>query len=427
MVKPGMDSSSSYTEHSRPTGRKARLIAFYLPQFHPIPENDEWWGKGFTEWTNVAKAKRLYPGHRQPLLPADLGFYDLRLPEVRSAQAELAREAGIEGFCYWHYWFAGKRLLERPFMEVLESGKPDFPFCLAWANQTWSGIWHGAENRILMEQTYPGSEDHERHFYALLPAFRDPRYIRVHDKPLFVIYRPTEFPDIEKFIQQWQGLALKNGLKGIHFVSHLLPQNADFPSFGVGFSGETVVTALKVGSLSIRGLFTKHFRKPRNAGSPDREGAGALARIVFYSIRRIFEKLGCKPLAVYHYRDAMRFFLDGLKPDPNCYPCIVPNWDNSSRCGRRAMILHGSTPELFRNHVREALTSVRDKPPEDKIVFVKSWNEWAEGNYLEPDVKFGRGYLDVLGDEVIERSEVTSRQNADFGKSGRDSAVPANA
>ena len=157
------------------TTKKARVIALYLPQFHPIPENDAWWGKGFTEWTNVAKAKPLFKGHYQPHIPADLGFYDLRLPEVREAQAELAREAGIEGFCYWHYWFGnGRRLLERPFNEVLESGKPDFPFCLAWANHSWSSnSWKKGfalqKNTLLLEQTYPGEQDYIDHFHAVLP------------------------------------------------------------------------------------------------------------------------------------------------------------------------------------------------------------------------------------------------------------------
>ena len=190
-----------------------RLIAYYLPQYHPIPENDAWWGNGFTEWTNVAKAKPLFRGHYQPHIPADLGFYDLRVPEVREAQAALAREAGIEGFCYWHYWFGGKRLLERPFDEVLASGKPDFPFCLAWANASWTGIWYGADDRILQEQTYPGLEDHRAHFEALLPAFKDPRYIRVDGKPLFMIFQPVDLSaDVIAF---WQQLALAAGLPGI--------------------------------------------------------------------------------------------------------------------------------------------------------------------------------------------------------------------
>lgn len=135
---------------------RARVIAYYPPQYHPIQENDEWWGKGFTEWTNVAKAKPLFPGHYQPHLPADLGFYDLRVPEVRHEQAEMARSHGVEGFCYWHYWIGGRRLLERPFNEVLKSGEPDFPFCLAWANESWTGVWHGSPQTTLMEQTYPG-------------------------------------------------------------------------------------------------------------------------------------------------------------------------------------------------------------------------------------------------------------------------------
>ena len=195
------------------TRNKARVIALYLPQFHPIPENDEWWGKGFTEWTNTAKAKPLFRGHIQPHLPADLGFYDLRAPETRMAQAEMAREHGIEGFSYWHYWFAGKRLLERPFNEVLQSGEPDFPFCLGWANETWTGIWHGSPGRVLIEQTYPGIEDYKRHFQVVLEAFEDPRYMTVDGKPIFMIYMPKKLPNPREFTDCWRELADKAGLK----------------------------------------------------------------------------------------------------------------------------------------------------------------------------------------------------------------------
>jgi len=188
-----------------------RTIAFYLPQFHPIPENDKWWGKGFTEWTNTARAKPLFRGHYQQHVPADLGFYDLRLPESRSAQANLARDYGLEAFCYYHYWFAGHRILDRPFNEVLASGEPDFPFCLCWANQTWSGIWHGAANRVLIEQTYPGIDDHRRHFETLLPAFSDKRYLTVDGKPLFIIYKPTELPNAAATTDLWREMAVKAG------------------------------------------------------------------------------------------------------------------------------------------------------------------------------------------------------------------------
>ena len=175
---------------------KARAVAFYLPQFFPIPENDQWWGPGFTEWTNTAKARPLFRGHVQPTLPADLGFYDLRVAETRQAQSDLARDYGVEAFVYWHYWFGeGDRILERPFREVLESGAPEVSFCLAWANQSWTGIWHDAGDKVLKHQRYPGPEDDQRHFDAILPAFRDERYLRVDGKPVFYVFRPEELPD----------------------------------------------------------------------------------------------------------------------------------------------------------------------------------------------------------------------------------------
>ncbi|MDG4648525.1 glycoside hydrolase family 99-like domain-containing protein [Roseibacterium sp. SDUM158017] len=199
---------------------KARFstYAFYLPQYHPIPENDEWWGKGFTEWTNTAKARPLFRGHYQPRIPADLGCYDLRVPETRIAQAELARAYGIDGFCYYHYWFAGRRILERPLREVLESGEPDFPFMVCWANQTWSGIWHGEPDRVLIEQTYPGEDDHRRHFEALLPLFLDRRYATVEGRPIFVIYRPQEIPQARRVFALWREMAQAAGLPGLHLV-----------------------------------------------------------------------------------------------------------------------------------------------------------------------------------------------------------------
>src|SRR5882672_1192445 len=216
---------------------RARLIAFYLPQFHPIPENDEWWGKGFTEWTNTAKAKPLFSGHYQPHVPADLGFYDLRLPEAREAQARMAREYGVEAFCYYHYWFgSGRRLLERPFNEVLQSGKPDFPFCLCWANESWTGVWHGAQNKVLVQQTYPGREDAERHFQALLPAFLDERYVRVEGKPLFLVYSPEELTDPVGFTRLWRELAVRAGLPGIYFVG---VENEPWTPAQNGFDGAT--------------------------------------------------------------------------------------------------------------------------------------------------------------------------------------------
>jgi lipopolysaccharide biosynthesis protein len=349
----------------------ARLIAFYLPQFHPIPENDAWWGKGFTEWLNVAKATQLFPGHYQPHIPADLGFYDLRLPETRIAQAEMAREYGIEGFCYYHYWFAGKRLLERPFNEVLRSGKPNFPFCLCWANESWTGVWHGSPDRILIEQTYPGPDDDAAHFHALLQAFCDDRYITVDDKPLFMVYAPHELPHAKRTTDLWRELALKSGLKGLYLVGI---QNEPWIPGEHGFDGASV----------------------RNLGRVRNSGRGIL-----WQLKKAYRKNRGFPELIYSYKNAIPHLLLPESSKLNVYPAVIPNWDNTPRVGLNGWILHGSTPELFEQHLRSCIQQIHSKPSEHRIIFVKSWNEWAEGNHLEPDLVFGRGYLEVVRKEIF--------------------------
>jgi hypothetical protein len=352
--------------------KKARIIAFYLPQFHPIPENDEWWGKGFTEWTNVGKAKPLFKGHYQPRVPADLGYYDLRVPETREEQAKMARDAGVEGFCYWHYWFGnGRRLLERPFNKVLASGKPDFPFCLAWANCSWEDKLFNKDGtkKILIEQTYPGEEDYINHFYSLLPAFKDRRYIFVDGKPLFMIYAYQDMPDPPFFIRLWNRLAKENGLKGIHFVAHTYDEHDVESLIRMGFDGVNIVR-----------LF--HFFK---------EDFSFLERSYMKIMRIIFGRGRIVP-----YKRASQFFIGKEDVLEYCYPTIIPNWDHSPRSGRSGHILVDATPKLFLAHVRKALSIVEKKEPQHKILFLKSWNEWAEGNYMEPDLKYGKGYLNAL-------------------------------
>jgi hypothetical protein len=354
---------------------RARLIAFYLPQFHPIPENDEWWGKGFTEWTNTANARPLFKGHYQPHVPADLGFYDLRLPEARAAQAAMAREYGIEAFCYYHYWFAGRRLIERPFNEVLASGEPDFPFCLCWANQTWTGIWHGTPNRILIEQTYPGMEDHRRHFETLLPALSDKRYLRVDGKPLFVIYAPKEIPESARVMDFWRELASKSGLTGLFLVAEY--RQPDWDPKPYGFDAAVTVNQWKWRYQSVS------WDQP---------------------IRKIMDKYNQwrgRP-RVYLYENIIDSLVADRIPGIENFPCVIPNWDNTPRSGSNGLVFHGSTPELFRRHLRRALDRMSDTPRERRIVFAKSWNEWAEGNHLEPDLKFGMRYLEVLREELLE-------------------------
>lgn len=354
---------------------KARVLAYYLPQFHPIPENDEWWGKGFTEWTNVGKAKPLYPGHYQPHVPADLGYYDLRVPETREAQAQMARDYGVEGFVYWHYWFGnGKRLLERPFNEVLASGKPDFPFALAWANETWTGSFHGLkEGNTLIEQTYPGDEDYVAHFNALLPAFKDKRYITCEGKPLFFVYHAWQIPDLSHFCSLWQELAKANGIDGIFFVclendqydlieeKKLLSERLDS-----GFSALAPVNMYRNYKKSLK---VKLLRK------------------VFYKM------LKCVPNMVPYDTNSMKSPLDA---DVNVFPMVYPGWDHTPRTGKKGVVVYGNTPELFEKAVRNAVSSVSGKPRERQIVMIKSWNEWAEGNYMEPDLKWGKRYLEAL-------------------------------
>jgi hypothetical protein len=354
---------------------KARAIAFYLPQFHPIPENDLWWGKGFTEWTNVTKAKPLFRGHYQPILPADLGFYDLRLPEVREAQASLARAHGIEAFCYYHYWFGGKRILERPFNEVLQSGEPDFPFCLCWANETWTGIWHGTPNKVLIQQTYPGDEDHRRHFEFLLAAFKDKRYLQVDQKPVFVIYRPWEIPNLRSMTNLWRCLAVENGLSGLYLVAH---QNSNFKAWSPEadcFDAYTSVTF--------------------PARRPSVSWRSPMAKLKF----KLQEALGHP--TIYHYKDVLASIIEEKRQVGVIHhPCVVPNWDNTARSKANGLVLQGSTPDLFRKQLRLAMERISDRAPSDRILFIKSWNEWAEGNVLEPERKAGLGYLEVLRREL---------------------------
>lgn len=364
---------------------KARVIALYLPQFHPIPENDEWWGKGFTEWTNVGKAKPLFLGHYQPHVPADLGYYDLRVPETRIAQAEMAREHGIEGFMYWHYWFGnGKRLLERPFDEVLNSGEPDFPFALAWANESWKGFAHGLSDtrKVLIEQTYPGDEDYINHFNLLLPAFKDHRYIMVEGKPIFMIYKPEQLPNPTHFINLWQNLARKNGLKGIYFIAH----NNNVMNKGES-EAEYVERMCSYGFNSVCFVRLFEYSVKRNVFS----------KAIMKLLRTLFKM----PL-VLQYKNAIRYFSKEIDKKENVIPAIIPNWDHSPRSGRRAFLFFNSTPKLFGVHLSEVLHKVQNKPNERKLIILKSWNEWAEGNYVEPDLKYGMQFLHELKKQISE-------------------------
>jgi hypothetical protein len=376
---------------------KARVIAFYLPQYHPIPENDAWWGEGFTEWVNVRKAKPLFKGHYQPRVPADLGYYDLRMPEVREHQAKMAGEAGIEGFCYWHYWFGnGKQLLERPFQEVVETGKPDFPFCLGWANHSWTNkTWEMGEKFVkegmLIEQIY-SEEDYIKHFYALLPAFKDKRYIRVDNKPLFVIFKPRDISNPYYLIVKWNELSKQNGFEGIHFVG--IGQNFELRS---EINGKNQWNIFKFGNVKhlYNNILNLGFDAINSRGN-NRAQIKSENFLRYYFYKFFMNKVHLQLLKKYKYSDVIKNYYVKEDAWENVYPTIIPNWDRSPRSGKAAIIWHGSTPELFKKHVEEALEIVKYKTQEHKIIFLQSWNEWGEGNYIEPDIVFGKKNLEYL-------------------------------
>ena len=354
---------------------KARVIAFYLPQFYPTPENDEWWEPGFTEWTNVARAKPLFKGHYQPRIPRDLGFYDLRVPETREKQAQLAREAGIEGFCYWHYWFGnGKRLLAEVFEEVVESGKPDFPFCLCWANHSWyQKTWDPKKpNKLLMEQTYPGVEDYKNHFMAMLPAFKDKRYMKTKDgKLIFGVFSSYDIPDLQVFFETWNTLAIDNNLKGFEFFA-FIQGSKQLSELPVGMYDRIVYDALHD---TYEQYSDFSFTRYKNA---------------------IKMRLGI-PVKLANYSDYVSAAITRFNDLPNITPCIDPMFDHSPRSSNRSIILHNNSPKLWRELCKKTKEIVQTNSDKDNLLFIKAWNEWGEGNYMEPDSKYGKAYIEEAG------------------------------
>lgn len=356
---------------------KVKAIAFYLPQYHPIPENDNWWGKGFTEWTNVTKAKPQFKGHYQPHLPADLGFYDLRLPEVRQAQAELAKSHGIYGFCYYHYWFNGKRLLNRPFDEVLASGQPDFPFCLCWANENWTRRWDGKEQELLIAQNYSEADD-IAHIRWLAKAFQDPRYIRITDKPLFLVYRASKLPDSKKTTALWRQEAHRLGIGDLFLCNVESFYTERSTPISSGFDA----------SVEFQPDWTR-------LGPPLKKSR----------LWKILRKLGITSQAfgenkVYDYSSVVEHMMD--KPSPNYlrFPCVTPSWDNTSRRKQNAVIFHASTPTMYQYWLESVVRRTLSASQQEPFVFINAWNEWAEGNHLEPCQKWGHAYLDATAKAI---------------------------
>lgn len=337
-----------------------RLIAFYLTQFHPTPENDAWWGKGFTEWTNVTKAKPLFDGHYQPHLPTDLGFYDLRLRAARHEQIRLAKEYGIDGFCYHYYWFSGKRLLHAPLDDMLADQDSDMPFCLCWANENWTRRWDAAEHQILIAQRYLPEDDLE-FIKSLQPFFADARYIRIDGKPFLIVYRPQHLPDAKRTLALWRDYCRNAGVGEIHLCAALTHGNFDYVQYGFDSGVEFPPHNLQCENLAGRMAFHEPFSG--------------------YAV---------------DYAEVATSYLDRPYDHQNVFRSVFPAWDNTARTGSRAVIVLGSNPQNYEHWLAEAIRrTMQDFPGQERLVFINAWNEWAEGCHLEPDRRFGRQFLEA--------------------------------
>lgn len=357
---------------------KPLILAYYLPQFHSFPENDEWWGPGFTEWTNVKKAKPLFCGHKQPRIPGELGYYDLGDPKIRERQAELARFSGVGGFCYWHYWFNGKQLMNEIIDDVVKRKSPRFPFCLAWANESWSKkLWNKdcAGDKLLIEQTYGGIDECRNHYLYVRKIFEDNNYVRINGLPFFLIYKPQNHPNVKQHIDLWNKWIKEDGIaSGIYFVANLDYEVDKKQFIDEGFSSVTP-------SPNARALFTHYHTRRAHAyvANLERKFFNIPYRISMDNVNRNIIKLS-------------------FDINEDVIPVLYPQWDHSPRSGQNAFVVTHSSPEKFREQVKKVFSLIEHK--DNKIIMLKSWNEWAEGNYMEPDMLNGYGFINVLRKEI---------------------------
>lgn len=373
--------------------KEINIIAMYLPQFHPVKENDEIWGKGFTEWTNVASAKPLFRNHYQPQIPSELGFYDLRMDEIRDEQAALADQYGIYGFCYWNYWFGGgKTILDMPLERLISTKHPNFPFCVAWANHswttsTWNNVKRNKSTHVFLEQQYLGRDDYKKYFLKLLPAFQDERYIRVNGRLLFTIFDPASIPseELKAFFDVFSEFAARYGLGEFCFVGRLETvgkialQHNDYEDID-----ERIDYMI---SLGFNKVWTNGMRRAQ---------IKSRGKLNFLLKRIQTNLLDGGALDIYKYEDIIKYLYTEQDKRNDVYPMIIPRWDKTPRQGRKATIYTGSTPALFEKHLNDCISIIGGKSENDRIAFLQAWNEWGEGNYLEPDIKYGRQYLEVI-------------------------------
>ncbi len=377
------DSGSESSTQSSGVVGESRLIAFFLTQFHPTPENDRWWGKGFTEWTNVTKAAPLFNGHYQPHLPTDLGFYDLRLRETRQEQIQLAKQYGIDGFCYHYYWFSGTRILNRPLDDMLADRESDMPFCLCWANENWTRRWDAAEHQILISQQYLPDDD-LNFIKSLVPFFMDPRYIRLRGEPFLIVYRPQHLPNPRKTVQVWREYCQQVGIGKIHLCAAFTHGNEGYGQFGFDSGVE----------------FPPHNLQCRNVND----------RIEFHD--QFYGN-------VMEYQDIAQAYLTRRHQEPNVFKTVFPSWDNTARAHERALVVLNGTPANYEHWLSKTLDQVRNAClDEDSLVFVNAWNEWAEGCHLEPDRRFKREFLEATLRAKRQLSTTRGFQSLDLSETG---------
>jgi lipopolysaccharide biosynthesis protein len=350
-----------------------RLIAFYLPQFHPTPENDAWWGKGFTEWTNVTKAKPLFHDHYQPHLPTDFGFYDLRVRETRRDQIRTAKQYGIDGFCYHYYWFSGKRILHEPVNDMLADPESNMPFCYCWANENWTRRWDAADHEVLIAQQYKPDDD-LNFIKDLIPAFQDPRYIRVDGKPFLIVYRPQHLPDAAKSAQIWREYCREIGIGEIHLCSALTHNNFDYTQFGFDSGVEFPPHNLQFGCINEEVTFYDQFKG-----------------------------------YIFQFAAIAQAYLERKYDGANVFKTVFPSWDNTARTNNRALVVLNGTPENYEHWLSAAIDHPNTAGASDPLVFINAWNEWAEGCHLEPDRKYGHAFL-----EATQRAKQGARRFATF-------------
>lgn len=375
--------------------KRIKPIAIYFPQFHSIEENNLWWGEGFTDWTSVKSAKTIFKNHYQPRIPKNENYYDQSQIETLIWQVELAKNYGIYGFCHYHYWFDGKQLLETPTNLMLENQNIDFPFCLSWANETWSRRWDGRDDQILIKQTHlPVEKNWKEHYDYLIKAWSDPRAIKIDDKPVFIIYRPQNIEKINEMLAFWQRLAKKDGLKGLYFIyqkQYEVPKKSYLKSFNGQFQFQPfeAIGGRKYNKNTLSRLIILKWIRALPESIQDR-------------LRSLKAKM-FNDLTIHDYDEVWNLINkdDSDNYDLTTYPGAFVDWDNTSRYKKRATIFKGASPEKFSFHFQKLVFSMKQRNLPENYIFINAWNEWAESAYLEPDEKYDDQYLRAIHEALL--------------------------